>query len=168
MVVLDETGVLLEAPRGGGRERNKQAIFDPAAPAAAPRYRLERGPDGPITDRQRLELSARIRRDEIYAFVEIPANVLDVPLPAAARRPHFTPRIRSSPRRRAGSNRPSTTPSAGIGSGKRASTPMPSIAPALGDGRGIGTVREIARRPTEPAQAEERCTARFFSRWDDG
>ena len=80
MVVLDQTGVLFEALSEAAESRNQKAIFDPATGAQIkPRYRLERGPDGPVTDQQRLDLSARIRRGEIYAFVEIPADIFAVP-----------------------------------------------------------------------------------------
>jgi ABC-2 type transport system permease protein len=80
MVVLDRTGVLFKPLSEAAESRNKTAIFDQAtAVQNKPRYQLERGPDGPVTDQQRLELSARVRRGEIYAFVEIPQDVFTVP-----------------------------------------------------------------------------------------
>ena len=79
IVVLDETGVLWKALSVAAESRNK-TIVDPASGAqTASRYRLEEGPAGPVTDQERLDLSARIRRGELYAFVEIPANVFTVP-----------------------------------------------------------------------------------------
>ncbi len=38
--------------------------------------KIEAGPAGPVTDDMRLELSERIRRDEIFAFLEIDADAL--------------------------------------------------------------------------------------------
>ncbi len=79
MVVLDRTGVLFKALSEAAESRNQKAIFDPQTAAQIkPRYSLERGPDGPVTDQQRLELSARVRRGEIYAFVEIPEDIFAV------------------------------------------------------------------------------------------
>jgi ABC-2 type transport system permease protein len=79
ILVLDRTGVLFGALSQAAENRNQKAIFDPTTGAQIkPRYQLERGPDGPVTDQQRLELSARVRRGEICAFVEIPANVFAV------------------------------------------------------------------------------------------
>jgi ABC-2 type transport system permease protein len=76
ILVLDQTGVLFKALAEAAENRNEKAVFDPASGAQnKPRYRLERGPDGPASDQQRLELSARVRRGEICAFVEIPVDV---------------------------------------------------------------------------------------------
>jgi ABC-2 type transport system permease protein len=78
ILVLDRTGVLFKALSQAAETRNEKAIFDPTTGAQIkPRYRLEREPDGPIGDQQRLDLSARVRRGELCAFVEIPANVFD-------------------------------------------------------------------------------------------
>ena len=38
---------------------------------------LEKGPAGPVTDEMRLQLSERIRRNELFAFVEIDADALN-------------------------------------------------------------------------------------------
>jgi len=79
MVVLDQTGVLFKALSEAAENRNQKEIVDPTTGVQlSPRYRLEPGPDGPVTDQQRLELSARVRRGEISAFVEIPKDVLAV------------------------------------------------------------------------------------------
>ncbi len=45
------------------------------------RYLLEQWPGGDIDDQQRWELSQRVRRQEIYAFVEIPDDVMEVEMP---------------------------------------------------------------------------------------
>jgi ABC-2 type transport system permease protein len=79
IVVFDETGVLLKPLLKAAEGRNKGEIFDFAGGGQIkPRYRLEPGPAGPVTDRQRLDASARVRRGEIHGFVEIPADVLAV------------------------------------------------------------------------------------------
>jgi ABC-2 type transport system permease protein len=76
IVVLDQTGKLYQQLSEVAETRNNKAIFDSATGVQnKPRYRLERGSDGPVTDQTRLHLSARIRRGEIYAFVEIPEKV---------------------------------------------------------------------------------------------
>ena len=76
VVVLDRSGVLFKPLSEAAESRNRRVIFEPRTGAQIkPRYRLERGPDGPVTDQQRLELSARIRHGEIHAFVEIPAGI---------------------------------------------------------------------------------------------
>jgi ABC-2 type transport system permease protein len=80
MVVLDGTGMLFQTLAAAAESRNQKAIFDPASGAQiAPRYRLEQGPAGPVTDQERLDLSARIRRGELFGFLEIPAGVFTVP-----------------------------------------------------------------------------------------
>jgi ABC-2 type transport system permease protein len=76
MVVLDQTGTLFQVLSAAAEARNQTAIFDPATGGQIkPCYRLDRGPDGPISDEERLELSTRVRRGDIYAFVEIPKNI---------------------------------------------------------------------------------------------
>ena len=61
LVVLDQTGVLFKPLFAAAEDRNQKAIFAHTGAQIGSRYRLEQGPDGPITDRERLELSARIR-----------------------------------------------------------------------------------------------------------
>jgi ABC-2 type transport system permease protein len=79
MIVLDRTGALFETLAKAAEIRNQKAIFDPVTGAQIkPRYRLERGPERPATDRERLDLSARIRRGEIHGFMEIPENIFAV------------------------------------------------------------------------------------------
>jgi ABC-type Na+ efflux pump permease subunit len=90
IVVLDETGVLFKALSEAADRRNEKAIFDLASGAQIkPRYRLERGPDGSVTDQQRLELSAQVRRGQIDAFVEIPEGVFAVSSSGVGSRPRF-------------------------------------------------------------------------------
>jgi len=90
IVVLDRTGLLLKELSEAAESRNRKAIFDPVSGAQIkPRYRLEQGPDGPVTDKERLELSARIRRGEIHAFVEIPQDVLAVSAAGSGSKANF-------------------------------------------------------------------------------
>ena len=80
IVVLDRTGELFSALSKAAETRNQQAIFDPATLVQIkPPYCLEQGPDGPVTDQERLQLSEQVRRGEIRAFVEIPKGIFAVP-----------------------------------------------------------------------------------------
>jgi ABC-type Na+ efflux pump permease subunit len=67
---------------GGGREGGK-----------GPQYVLEKFEGDSITDEQRWELSEKIRRQEIYAFVEIPADVLETPTSAELQDANFRDRL---------------------------------------------------------------------------
>jgi ABC-2 type transport system permease protein len=76
--VIDYTGVLFPALKAAADERN--AITDPPAGTArsVPRFlpfAIDPGADKP--ELALAELSDRVRREEIYAFVEIPSNALD-------------------------------------------------------------------------------------------
>ncbi len=81
IVVLDGTGTLFSMLQQAATARNAAATRDPQHPdkQIAPQYLLEKGPDGPVTDELRLSLSDWVRSRELYAFVEIPADVLQVP-----------------------------------------------------------------------------------------
>lgn len=80
VVVLDPSGELLPALAQAAEARNAQAIFDKAGgKQIEPRYIFEAGPAGPVTDEVRLALSDRVRRGEIYGFVEVPPDLLDPP-----------------------------------------------------------------------------------------
>ena len=81
-VVLDGTGELFDALSEAATARNKNEIFDAeTGKQTKPRYELESGTAGPVTDEVRFELSERIRRREIDAFVEIPAEIVQMPSP---------------------------------------------------------------------------------------
>jgi len=80
IVVVDGTGVLFDALLKAAEARNQNEIFDlRTGKQIKPRYVLEAGPAGPVTEETRLALSDRIRRREIDAFVEIPAEVDRLP-----------------------------------------------------------------------------------------
>ena len=82
LVVLDETGVLFETLAKAAEARNENQIFDLASgKQIKPRYVLEHGPGGKVTEETRLALSQRVRRRELDSVVEIPAEVVTLPAP---------------------------------------------------------------------------------------
>jgi ABC-2 type transport system permease protein len=77
--VVDATGVLLPRLEKAAATHNEQEILDPESHRQVkPRLDLEAGPQGPMTDQMRLDLSDRVRKGEIDSFVEIPANVFQL------------------------------------------------------------------------------------------
>jgi ABC-2 type transport system permease protein len=77
IVVLDGTGQLMDGLRRELEERNERDIFDPkTGKQTESRVNLEAGPTGPVTDEVRLELSERVRKENLFAFVEIPPDLL--------------------------------------------------------------------------------------------
>jgi ABC-2 type transport system permease protein len=76
IAVLDGTGVLLPSLQQHAAERNAHLA---ATNQSAPRCVLEEGPAGEVTDAIRLDLSDRVRREELFAFAEIPADLLAAP-----------------------------------------------------------------------------------------
>jgi len=80
IVVLDPSHALFDTLKEAAAARNSSATRDPeTGKQVAPTYALEKGPDGPIDDDVRLTLSDRVRAGEIYAFVEIPDDILRMP-----------------------------------------------------------------------------------------
>ncbi len=77
IVVLDQSGVLIKDIEQAVAMHNEHEIFDSEkSEQTKPAYRLEMRANGPVTDAQRLELSNRIRKGDLYGFVEIPKDVL--------------------------------------------------------------------------------------------
>ncbi len=76
IVVLDGTGRLFEPLEALARLRNQGLIDKDTARKTGPTIVLEKGPAGPVTDDLRLQLSERIRHNELFAFVEIDADAL--------------------------------------------------------------------------------------------
>jgi ABC-2 type transport system permease protein len=78
IVVLDGTGRLLAPLQALAEVRGQLEADDQQGSNHKPRksIKLEAGPAGPVTDEMRLELSDRIRRNEIFAFAEIDADAL--------------------------------------------------------------------------------------------
>jgi len=85
IAVLDSAGVLCDALLKAAKQRNEHEIFElGSGKQIKPRYVLEAGPAGEVTEETRLALSQRVRRREIDAFVEIPAEVVKLPSKAHA------------------------------------------------------------------------------------
>jgi ABC-2 type transport system permease protein len=80
IVVLDGTGELFPALLAAAEVRNATTTSTPESlEELESRILLEPGPPGPVTDAVRLELSERVRKEELFAFVEIPAELLTAP-----------------------------------------------------------------------------------------
>ncbi len=78
--VVDYTGVLVEPLVAVAQVLNAGSgnLVDPSAPRTTPRFiPVEVKPDGRSPDDLRMELSDRVRREELFAFVELPADILD-------------------------------------------------------------------------------------------
>jgi ABC-2 type transport system permease protein len=78
--VVDYTGVLVEPLVAVAQVLNAGSgdLVDPSAPRTTPRFiPVEAKPDGRSPDDLRMELSDRVRREELFAFVELPADILD-------------------------------------------------------------------------------------------
>jgi ABC-2 type transport system permease protein len=74
-VVIDQTGVLFDALRAAAEERNAQYVNDGVR--TGPEFLPEQiDLDGRPVDELKLDLSARVREKEIFAFVEIPADAV--------------------------------------------------------------------------------------------
>lgn len=73
-VIVDRTGVLFESVQAVAAEWNRRAAVDPSVSSG--RYLPERGDFAPDDEQARVQLSDRVRTGELYAFVEIPADVL--------------------------------------------------------------------------------------------
>jgi ABC-2 type transport system permease protein len=74
--VIDHTGVLYDALASAAEEHNAKAIVDGVR--KGPRFLPERVPDQPgASDVSAVVLSDRVRHKSLFAFVDIPATVLD-------------------------------------------------------------------------------------------
>ena len=75
---VDHSGVLGPQLKAAAEDWNKVTSAAGGGPRTAPRFLpVEVRPDGRDAGAVRLELCDRIRRGEFFAFVEIPANILD-------------------------------------------------------------------------------------------
>lgn len=94
LLVLDGTGELLPILQAAAAEYNERDIFDKkTGKQSSARYILEAGPAGSISDETRLELSERVRRNEVFAFVEIPADLLTGPAGQFREMPFFAEKL---------------------------------------------------------------------------
>ncbi|MBD3415495.1 MAG: hypothetical protein GF421_13840, partial [Candidatus Aminicenantes bacterium] len=78
VVILDRSGIVADRVMKAAEERNAAAVFDKeTGKKVQPAYLFEKAkPDVTDPQAQRLELSGRIRKGEIHAFLEIGQNVL--------------------------------------------------------------------------------------------
>jgi ABC-2 type transport system permease protein len=87
IAVLDPTGVLGERLVQTVWDRNESEIYDRQTNRQiSPRIRVELGPPGAATDELRLELSERVRKNELLGFAELLPEILDLGPEA----PYFT------------------------------------------------------------------------------
>lgn len=100
IVVLDATDALLDALNAAADQHNKRDLFDPkTGKQTSPSYVFEAGPSGHVTDEVRLALSERVRKGELYAFVEIPADLLTAPPGPPREIPFYMQKVSSGDRR---------------------------------------------------------------------
>lgn len=86
VAVRDETGVLMPRLLAEAERRNKEDITNPSTGKQTdPRFILEPVAAAADAERVRMELSDRVRKHEIAAFVEIPASVFNRARPAEER-----------------------------------------------------------------------------------
>jgi ABC-2 type transport system permease protein len=85
LVIIDGTGELMPGMLREAEQWNTHGILDPkSGKQIEPRIVVEAGPAGPLTDEDRLALSERVRKEEIFGFAELPADLLTAP-PGKAR-----------------------------------------------------------------------------------
>lgn len=78
IVVLDGTGVLLPKIQKAAAASNEQRQAGPKDQGETlPLLEIDAGPPGPATNQTLLELAERVRRGEIDAYVEIPADIFE-------------------------------------------------------------------------------------------
>jgi ABC-2 type transport system permease protein len=84
IVVLDGTGRMFEPLAALAKIHDESDLVDKeTGRKTRPTITLEQGPSGPVTDELRLTLSERVRRNELFAFVEIDADTLKRTAPSA-------------------------------------------------------------------------------------
>lgn len=76
IAVIDRTGVLAEKIRELGEERNRKETTDESGRPIAPRFLITAVPPEEDAQRQQLELSAKVRSKELFAFIEIGPSVI--------------------------------------------------------------------------------------------
>lgn len=84
-VVVDWSGVLLEPLTAAAAEWNRATAAPDGGTQTQPRFLPLPGTFAPGDDGARAQLSDRVKRDEIFAFVEIPADALDPDASSAIR-----------------------------------------------------------------------------------
>lgn len=87
LAVIDHSGMLEARLAELAEERNERYIFDPeTGEQTQPTYVVENVSPGDDLDRQRADLSDRIRRRDLAAFVELGNGLLDPDAPPELRR----------------------------------------------------------------------------------
>ena len=94
-VIVDRTGVLYPAVAAAAEEWNRGATA--TGVQLAPRFLPSPATFDERDDHARAELSDRVKKDDIYAFVEIPANALDPSSTGAVRYYSNHPSYRALP-----------------------------------------------------------------------
>jgi ABC-2 type transport system permease protein len=74
-VVVDRTGTLYAPLKTAADEWNRANAANDAGPQTQPRFLPTDTSFDPSDEKARADLSDRVRRDEVFAFVEIPADV---------------------------------------------------------------------------------------------
>jgi len=83
IAIVDGTGVVAPAVIQAAQELNAKDLFDKTTHRQMqPRYVFETLPPGADPKPQRLELSERVRHEQLFAFIEIGPAVLDATVPA--------------------------------------------------------------------------------------
>ncbi|MDQ3070893.1 MAG: hypothetical protein M3R55_14340, partial [Acidobacteriota bacterium] len=83
VAVIDQSGALYDTLASAASEHNAAAGSGEAR--KGPHFLLERAdPAGRGADAVKLELSDRVRAEDLFAFVEIPAGIADAPVDTAA------------------------------------------------------------------------------------
>jgi ABC-2 type transport system permease protein len=77
VAVIDQSGSLFEALAGAAAARNAAPEAEGLNDLSSGRYLVVPGPQAALDDQARLALSDQVRQGALYAFVEIPADILD-------------------------------------------------------------------------------------------
>jgi hypothetical protein len=84
--VIDETGSVLPRLQEMAAVHNQfESFVRKSGKQIQPKYVIEAGPSGPVTDDTRLALSGRVRKEELFGFVELPGDLLTAPPGSASR-----------------------------------------------------------------------------------
>ena len=80
IALVDQSEQLVQPLQQAVAAYNEQGVNDPeSGKQVRPKYRLKIIRERPVTDELRLKLSDQVRNGELYAFIEIPADVLKSP-----------------------------------------------------------------------------------------
>ncbi len=78
VVVIDPTGRLMPGMQATAERRNLYEVFDKkSGHQVSSKFVLESGSNKPLTDEEHLALSERVRKGELFAFLEIYPDILE-------------------------------------------------------------------------------------------